>query len=196
MFLRRQARTWHWMSGAICLIGMVLFSLTGITLNHAHQIEGQAVTSEQTLQLPGPIARILAQGEKSGELPAAAVTHIEGMLPVSLAGRPVEWSDVDAYVGLPRPGGDAWLAIDFLSGEVLYSFTDRGWIAYLNDLHKARHTGAGWRWFIDLFAVASILFSLTGLWLLTISAGRRSSTWPLVAGGLIGPVLLLLVFSH
>ncbi|NIV36045.1 MAG: hypothetical protein GWN58_43325, partial [Anaerolineae bacterium] len=28
-------RQWHWISSALCLVGMLLFSVTGITLNHA-----------------------------------------------------------------------------------------------------------------------------------------------------------------
>ncbi|WP_375269584.1 PepSY-associated TM helix domain-containing protein, partial [Phenylobacterium sp.] len=31
----RQVLRWHWISAAICLIGMMLFAVTGITLNHA-----------------------------------------------------------------------------------------------------------------------------------------------------------------
>ena len=31
----RQVLRWHWISAAICLIGMLLFAVTGITLNHA-----------------------------------------------------------------------------------------------------------------------------------------------------------------
>ena len=32
---------WHWVSSAICLVGMILFSITGFTLNHAGQIEAR-----------------------------------------------------------------------------------------------------------------------------------------------------------
>ncbi|MBU2328652.1 MAG: PepSY-associated TM helix domain-containing protein, partial [Alphaproteobacteria bacterium] len=38
-FWVRQFHTWHWMSSAICLVGMILFAVTGITLNHAGSIE-------------------------------------------------------------------------------------------------------------------------------------------------------------
>lgn len=34
-------RQWHWISSALCLVGMLLFSVTGITLNHAGQIESK-----------------------------------------------------------------------------------------------------------------------------------------------------------
>ena len=50
-FWKRQVRTWHWMSGAVCLIGMLLFALTGITLNHAGQIPASPRTVERTMVL-------------------------------------------------------------------------------------------------------------------------------------------------
>jgi len=31
----RQTVRWHWISAAICLVGMILFAITGVTLNHA-----------------------------------------------------------------------------------------------------------------------------------------------------------------
>ena len=99
-------------------------------------------------------------------------------------------------MSLPRPGGDAWLSIDLTSGEARYERTDRGWISYLNDLHKGRHTGTAWSWFLDLFAVACVVFCVTGLVLLQLMAGQRSATWPLVAAGLVIPLLLAIFFIH
>lgn len=52
-FWKRQARTWHWMSGAICLVGMLLFAVTGITLNHAHEIEAAPKVEEREFVLSG-----------------------------------------------------------------------------------------------------------------------------------------------
>ena len=43
-FIKRQIRTVHWMSGAVCLIGMLLFAATGITLNHAGSLTAKPVT--------------------------------------------------------------------------------------------------------------------------------------------------------
>ena len=85
---------------------------------------------------------------------------------------------------MPRPGGDAWLSIDFTSGDIEYERTDRGWIAYLNDLHKGRNMGSVWSWFLDIFAVACLIFSLTGLVLLKMHAGNRAATWSMVRSGL------------
>ena len=107
-----------------------------------------------------------------------------------------EWSAGEVYLALPRPGGDAWLAIDLADGTVLAEQTDRGWIAFFNDLHKGRHTGVAWSWFIDIFAVASLLFALTGLGLMMLHAKRRPATWPVTLAGLVLPWLLIVVFMH
>jgi len=86
--------------------------------------------------------------------------------------------------------------IDRHTGEAEYEDTDRGWISYLNDLHKGRHTGAAWSWFIDAFALACLVFSITGLFILQMHARVRPSTWPLVGLGLVLPVLLAILFIH
>lgn len=198
-FWKKQARTWHWVSGAVCLIGMLLFSVTGITLNHAADISAEPTIHEQTLTLPEPILAALGTAPTEGTtngLPPLVRDHIRSATGVSLGGRRVEWTEYDAYVALPRPGGDAWLSIDRETGEVVYELTTRGAVAYLNDLHKGRNTGLAWSWFIDIFSVASILFCLTGLWLLQIHAGKRPSTWPLTGLGLLLPLLLAIFFIH
>ena len=107
-----------------------------------------------------------------------------------------EWSADEIYLALPRPGGDAWLRIDLASGEVEYEHTDRGWIAWLNDLHKGRHTGTAWSWFIDLFSIACLVFSITGLLILQVHADKRPAIWPVVGLGALIPVLLALLFIH
>ena len=85
----------------------------------------------------------------------------------------------------------------FLShGKIEYERTDRGWIAYFNDLHKGRHAGPLWGRFIDLFALACVLFSLTGLALLWLHGRQRAMTWPLVALGFVLPLLVALLFIH
>nr|WP_233348448.1 PepSY-associated TM helix domain-containing protein [Henriciella algicola] len=198
-FWKRQARTWHWMSGAICLLGMLLFALTGITLNHAHQIPANTEITEREMVLPADALASISPDitiEDGAILPAEIVRSVRREINVNLAGEAGEWTDIDVYVSLPRPGGDGWISIDRETGEVFYEGTSRGAISYLNDLHKGRSTGPVWSLFLDIFAVACAVFCLSGLWLLQIHSPRRRSTWPLVAGGLAVPALLLLIFIH
>ncbi|WP_443024474.1 PepSY-associated TM helix domain-containing protein [Sphingomonas sp. Leaf357] len=193
----KQLHTWHWMSAAVSLIGMLLFAITGITLNHAASIDATPVVADKAGMLPPallPQLKTPAAGDAPLPAPvAAAVKQAVGLDP---AGKPGEWSDAEVYVALPRPGGDGWVSIDRTSGRITSEKTDRGWIAYLNDLHKGRNSGAAWSWFIDIFAVACVLFTLTGLLLLQLHARHRPTTWPIVAAGLIVPVLLAIIFIH
>lgn len=190
-------REWHWISSAICLVGMLLFSVTGITLNHAAQIKAQPeiVTIEADVSAD-IITAIKIPSEEKAVLPTVLIDWLEQAQNISVGNQLAEWSEDEIYLSLPRPGGDAWLSIDLASGELVYEVTDRGWISYLNDLHKGRNTGVAWSWFIDVFAVFCIIFCITGLLLLKRYASGRPATWPMVGLGLVLPWILILLFIH
>lgn len=189
---------WHWVSSALCLIAIVLFSVTGFTLNHASDIEAKPAVTRRDAQLPANLRTQLGghADKDRASLPADVQAWLKQAIGVRVGDQAAEWSDDEAYVALPRPGGDAWLSIDLADGKVQYESTDRGWISYLNDLHKGRNTGPLWRWFIDLFAIACLVFAITGLFLLQLHARQRAATWPLVAFGLAFPLLIALLFIH
>jgi hypothetical protein len=190
---------WHWISAAICLVSMLGFSITGITLNHASQISARPITRTQQAELPHALREALAAQATAGEddaLPVELIEWARSTLSVQLSGRQPEWSSDELYVSLPRAGGDAWIAIDLANAAVEYESTDRGWVAWFNDLHKGRNTGPAWRWFIDVFAFATLVFCLTGLLLLQLHARQRGMTWPMVALGVLLPALFLLLLVH
>jgi hypothetical protein len=194
---------WHWISSALCLLGMLLFAVTGFTLNHAAQIEAKPQVTSRMGQLPTALREALAKvniGDDSDSaadpLPPDVRGWLDASMQIKVGTRAAEWSPEEIYVALPRPGGDAWLRIDRVSGQVEYELTDRGWISYLNDLHKGRNTGTAWSWFIDLFALSCLVFALTGLFILKMHATNRPSTWPVVGLGVLIPLLLAILFIH
>lgn len=191
---------WHWISAAISLVGLLLFSVTGITLNHAASIEASPrITSlERTLpeSLQAELTTLAAMHDEAPPAPPALRSWIAREFSVDIRGRELEWAPDELYVALPRPGGDAWLQIDLDNATAVHEMTSRGWISYLNDLHKGRHAGTAWSWFIDLFAVACLLFAITGLLILKLHAKNRAATWPLVAAGLLLPLLLAILTIH
>lgn len=193
----KQLHTWHWVSAAVSLVAMMLFAVTGITLNHAATISAEPKVAERTATLPPPLVRQLSgQHAADAPLPPAVAGAVSRAIDLDPAGHAGEWSDGEVYIALPRPGGDAWVSIDRGSGAIKAEVTDRGWISYLNDLHKGRNAGSAWFWFIDVFAAACVLFTLTGLLLLQLHARHRPSTWPLVALGLALPVLIAVFLIH
>lgn len=213
---------WHWISAAISLAGLMLFSITGITLNNASMFEASPVTTRHEMTLPADIHRGLhawmrddeqatrsadgtARAEAKGATTPKSTTTslrpdlenwLDQALGIRIAGRPAEMSADEIYVSLPEPGGDAWLAIDLTSGTLEYERIHRGLVAYLNDLHKGRHSGLVWSWFIDLLAIACVVFAITGLFLLKIHGKNRPMTWPLTGSGLVIPVLIMLLLVH
>ena len=175
---------------------MLLFAFTGITLNHAADIEAEPSVAEIEAIVPGPVLATLAGGDEGDPIPEGFADWADKELSVDLRRREAEWSPAELYVPLPRPGGDGWLAVDRETGDLIYEDSDRGWIAWLNDLHKGRDTGAAWSLFIDGFSIACIIFSVTGFFLLQLHAKNRKSTWPIVGGGVLIPLLLIILFVH
>ena len=191
---------WHWISAALSLTGMLLFAVTGITLNNATSIEAKPVVANRQAVLPRPLVDVLdkfAAGhvDTRAPLPPALARFAKGAFAVDVEGMDAEWTDGEAYVALPRPGGDGWLRLSS-DGSAEHEVTSRGAVSWLNDLHKGRHTGLVWSWFIDLFAVACLVFCITGFCIMKLHATNRPSTWPVIGFGILVPVLLALLFTH
>lgn len=196
----KQFYLWHWVSSAIALVGMLLFAVTGITLNHAADIPGKATVTRHEAVVPAELLAEVAfqdgEADRKAPLPEAVCAWLDKALHASTRGKEAEWSEEEIYLSLPRPGGDAWLTIDRETGGAVHEITRRGAISYLNDLHKGRHTGMVWKGFLDVFSVACVVFCLTGLALLWVHGRRRPSTWPIVFAGLLLPLILILLFVH
>jgi len=190
---------WHWMSAALSLAGLIVFAATGITLNNAAWIEASSKVETLTATMPEEVLVVLAEragGPDKGPLPARAEQWLDQQLNIHIRGRAAEYSPDEIYVGLPEPGADAWLVVSLPDGEVEYERSARGWVAYFNDLHKGRNTGAAWSWFIDVFAAACLVFAVTGLFLMTLHAANRKATWPLTGLGILIPLILMLLWVH
>src|SRR5437764_13847847 len=101
----RQLHQWHWISSAMCLMAMLLFSITGFTLNHASQIETKPVVTRVKAQLPAPLQCQLADfasghADARLPLPAELADWAERSFPVQVRGVRAEWSEDDAYLAL------------------------------------------------------------------------------------------------
>jgi uncharacterized protein len=198
MQLYRTMHLWHWISAAVCFAALALFTVTGITLNHADVISAKPQVTSGNAQLPADLLTELRNpdlGEKNPP-PLKLIEWVEGEFKLSLAGAAPEWSEEELYLSAPGPGRDAWVSIDRETGTAKFEATDRGWLAYFNDLHKGRNTGITWKIFIDVVAAAVLFFSITGLVLLWIQARQRRSTWPLVGGGIAIVTTLMIFFAH
>ena len=62
-------RQWHWISSALCLAGMLLFAVTGITLNNASHISAQPTVITVQEQLPPALLAKLKQATAEQRMP-------------------------------------------------------------------------------------------------------------------------------
>jgi hypothetical protein len=196
MQVYRTSHWLHWTSAAVCLAGLLLFSVTGITLNHAASISAKPVVTQREAQLPQPLMSLVAGADSPVRVPGPIVSWLDSEFDVDVSRASVEWSEEELYVSAPGPGRDAWVSLDRTTGAAKFEGTERGWVAYFNDLHKGRNTGTAWVVFIDVLAAACLFFSITGLILLQIQARQRKNTWPLVGGGVAVVVGLMIFFAH
>jgi len=196
MQVYRTTHLLHWISAAVCFAALALFTVTGITLNHAGSIDSKPVITTHAAQLPERLRPALGPGAANDQAVTPALVDWIGKEFGLSRDAAVEWSDEEIYLSAPGPGRDAWVSIDRATGAARSESTDRGWIAYFNDLHKGRNTGLAWRVFIDVVAGAVLFFALTGLVLLQIQARQRRSTWPLVIGGTVFAMVLMIFFIH
>lgn len=180
---------------------MFLFSITGITLNHASQIEAKPSVVRKQAAAPAALTAELkkfaeAHDGAKAPLPDTAERWLRATWSVKAGGRSAEWSADEVYLPLPKAGGDAWVRIGLEDGAAEYENTDRGWVSWLNDVHKGRNTGTAWNWFIDIFAGACLVFCITGLLILKFHAANRPFTWPMVGLGILIPFVIALLFIH
>ncbi|UDF05110.1 PepSY-associated TM helix domain-containing protein [Asticcacaulis sp. AND118] len=195
-FWRNQLRQWHWISSALCLVGMILFSVTGFTLNHASLIEAKPEITTWEKDLSEATIALLPKAEDKKLLPVDVAGALKAETGVDVSKIVPEVSETELYFAMPGPGFDEWMSVERDTGYVSYEKSHRGVIAVLNDLHKGRNAGPAWSLFIDIIAIASVIFCLTGLGLLWIYARGRRITWPLIGLGAIVPFILFLLFIH
>lgn len=178
----------HWISSAICLAGVLFFTVTGITLNHAsvfeanpsNRIESFTVTTDDIARLNQSQQRIID---------ALALTEQYTGLS---SPKSIEDNDTEFFFDFPFPGGYKTVTIDTQASHIEVVHASNGLIAILNDLHKGRHANLMWIIFIDACSVLILLFCLSGLILLYQHAPKRRLTWPLTGLGLLLPVILAL----
>ena len=74
-FWLKQLHTWHWVSAAICLVGMLLFAITGITLNNATHIEASPRVTRAAAELPAELLKNLTPAAGDLETPAGIASE-------------------------------------------------------------------------------------------------------------------------
>jgi len=189
----RLVRSLHSYTSMLMLLIMLFFTVTGITLNHREWLPDSSVRQLEELRLPDELAvsaawqqDALAQGDRvrrwlrqTQQLHGSQVRY--------------EW-DVEEQllvIDVKRPGGYSLVEVDVAAQLIVLEQQHFGLLSTLNDLHMGRYSGALWRGFIDLSAIAMLLFTLTGFWLVLAQKKKRV---PLLMMTGLGTVIMLVSY--
>lgn len=187
----RIARTLHVYTSMLMLLIMLFFTLTGITLNHRDWFSDAEAAERTELGLPERFANPddwMADPLDLGHQVRRWLASSHGIYGNQLS---YEWEpdELLLVIDIKRPGGYSLVEVEVESGLILLEDQNYGAIAIFNDLHMGRYSGEFWSGFIDLSAVAMLLFTLTGLWLVFPQKKRRSKL--LVLAGLGTAVMVV-----
>ena len=160
------------------LLVILLFSITGLTINH-----------EEWFGATHPIVRE-EQGQTPGELISSndrlrIVEHLRKAFPVHGAVTSYDSFEDQIMIAFKAPGEIWEFTIEKRDGltsahQELFNFA-----AIVNNLHRGRYAGKAWRWVIDISAILILLACLTGfiLWLALPRRRKAGIAW-LVLGTL------------
>jgi uncharacterized protein len=183
---QKWSRLIHVYTSMICLLLVLFFALTGITLNHP---SWGANTSTKTVT--GSLPATWKKGDTIDWL--VVDEHLRGTNGVTGQVSDHHNDSGETSITFNGPGYTANALIDPATGSYQLKTEAQGLIGVMNDIHKGRNTTSSFTWVIDVVAIFLALISLTGLFLQFFIRRRRRSAYITAAvGAVLGLVLLYL----
>lgn len=172
-------RTLHIYLTMFGLLVMLLFGVTGFTINH-----------EDWFGATRP--RVV---ESEGQVPLALIAQKDGLRIVEhlrsahrITGAMTDYDD-DAdrlSIAFKQPGQTWEVQIEKRDGKARVHAETFNATAVLNNLHRGRYTGEAWRWVIDLSALLIVVACATGIILWIALPRRRIAGIVALALGILG----------
>ena len=162
---------------------VLLFAVTGLTLNHEDFGWSQPRITHTTIRLPVSLLQQPDARAIGDEL--RTLLHV----PTPVTQFHADADQID--VTMTAPGRHTQVTISRRDGRAEVEAETRGALATLDDLHKGLDSGPVWRWIIDITAVLLTISSLTGIiTLLTLPRRRKIG----LVVGLIGAVVIVALY--
>lgn len=165
---------------------IILFAVTGLTLNHADFGLSEPQIETSTLTLPD---HLLGQPEEQ-----QITDHLREQLGVTSPVTLYKQFPEEIEVLFAAPGKRTHVIINREEKTAAVERETRGLLGKIGDLHKGRDSGRLWFWIIDITAVLLTISSLTGIVTLASLPARRRGGFVFGALGLFLAILLYLVW--
>jgi hypothetical protein len=173
----------------ICLIIVLFFGITGVTLNHPNWTLG-GTTTRTTYTGDLPTGYVSADGT----VDYLAVTEfIRTTHDVKGSVDSYGTSGNEGTVSFKAPGYAADLFFKVDTGSYSVTVEQDGFVAVMNDLHKGRYADSSWKWLIDVVGVLLVVIALTGLGIQFFLRKRRTKAFIVAGvGGVLAVALIVL----
>jgi hypothetical protein len=163
-----------------CLILVLFFSLTGITLNHPEWTFG---IKDVRKNFEGKLATGAIAGDKVDWLKVVEQLRVEH--PIKGAASDMRVDGDEGSLSFKAPGYSAECFFKMADGRYQLSITTQGVVAVINDLHRGNNSGQAWSWLVDMSGVALAFMALTGIGIMFYLKKSRVPAFTLCAIGLI-----------
>jgi hypothetical protein len=139
---------------------MLFFAVTGFTVNHEDWF---GATTPRTRNVAGVTPAEWVKAEDKLRI----VEHLRSQFGVNGAMTDFESEEGKFHVVFKGPGRVCEASISRPEGKTEVEIKTFGLWGRINDLHRGRDAGEGWRWMIDASAALFVLAAVTGviLWL-------------------------------
>lgn len=172
---------------------LVLFSITGLLLNHSDWLEDAYQEGEQTWQLPDELVNALTEPHSENWQPPMKDLQAFIQQNAPQLGKPndvsIDYEVREILFDYKLPAGYALVVIT-TSSEVVMEYRQGQLFSIMNDLHKGRHSGDAWSWVIDFSAGLMMLFAMTGILILLQNRKHLVAGLVLTLLGLLTPFLI------
>lgn len=169
------ARWLHLYLSLFAFATMLLFSVTGLSLNHPEWFGvGAGTTTDHAGTLDRALLGDPATDPDGARIDGAALAAaLAAAHPVGPGAAEIETDRAECALAWKGPGRTADAVVDRATGRYTLSITRHGAVAILNDLHKGRDTGKVWSVVIDATAILLTAVAVTGLVLIFFIRRRR-----------------------
>jgi hypothetical protein len=161
---------------------ILLFAITGLTLNHpdlamrTRSSQASNITLAEDLVNPPDAKKITEELRRRLDVRSPATLYRE--------------SPEEIEVVFAAPGTRTQVLIYRDSRTVVVDTESRGFLGKIEDLHKGHDSGRVWSWTIDITAILLATSAVTGIITLASLPGRRKTGFVFGAVGLVATVVV------